>query len=237
MRPPYGYYENDKYKVCMTGTLWIYNSNEQLIGRFTETPYSYKGAFVPGTNLFMSRTNECHIVIYDLDKMQMVRKIKTSNVGASEGSGFCFSPDGKLFYCIEAHWNDWLSHQLSIYRVPDFERIKTCFAEEQKMLLEFIETDEVGDYYVIGFDRGSGTTNNFNFTGRFVNDSIVDKRELHDDWMQVVSYFEWKLSGFTEKTGAVWTDQLNEGIMRLSGVKTIKDLHKSGHLFDNKTLT
>ena len=213
----------------MTGTLWIYDSNEQLVGRFTDTPYSYMGAFVPGTNLFMSRTNECHIVIYDLDKMQRIRKIKTSNVGGGEDSGFCFSPDGKLFYCIEAHWDDWLSHQLSIYSVPEFERIKTCFADDKKTIIKFIEADASGDYFVIGFDRGiNGVAETF-FTGRFVNDSIIDKRENNDNSFLVNSYFTWKLSGFTQKA---WDHDLAEkGIDQSSEVKTIRELHESGHLF------
>ena len=228
MRTPYGFYDNGKYKVCMTGSIWVYDKDEQLVGRFSETPYSYMGAFVPGTNLFMSRTNECHIVIYDLDKMQMVRKIKTSNVGASEDSGFCFSPDGKLFYCIEAHWNDWLSSQLSIYSVSRFERIKTLFADDKKTVLKFIEADASGDYYVIGFDRG--TAKNIEFTGRFVNNSIVDKREYNDNSSLVYSYFLWKLSGFTKK--ALGHDLAEKGIDQSSEAKTIRDLHETGHLFE-----
>lgn len=227
MRAPYGFYENDKYKVCMTGSIWVYDSNEQLFGRFSETPYSFKGAFVPGTNLFVSRTNECHIVVYDLDRMQMVRKIKTSNVGASVDSGFCFSPDGKLFYCIEAHWNDWLSHQVSVYSIPEFERIKIFFADDKKTVLKFIEPNGSGEYYVIGFDRGCAK--NTEFTARFVNGAIIDKREYNDNSSLVYSYFLWKLSGFTKK--ALSPNLAEKGIDQSSEVKTIKDLHESGHLF------
>ncbi len=228
MRKAYSIYDNGKYKVCMTGTLWIYDSKEELVGRFTETPYSYKGAFVPGTNLFVSRTNECHIVVYDLDKMEMVRKIKTSNVDADELGGFCFSPDGRYYYCIEAHWNDWLSTQLSIYSIPDFKRVKTCFADEKKTVLKFIEAEASGDFYVIGFDRGD--VRNIYFTGRLVNDSIVDKREYSDKWSTVTSYFDWKLRNFTNRNldGALKRSGLDKAPVNIS----IKEFHEKGHLFD-----
>lgn len=235
MRKAYSIYDNGKYKVCMTGTLWIYDSKEELVGRFTETPYSYEGAFVPGTNLFVSRTNECHIVVYDLDKMEMVRKIKTSNTDAAESDGFCFSPDGKYFYCIEAHWNDWLSRQLSIYSVPDFERIKTYFADQKKIFLEFIESDASGDYYVIGYDRegvktSQGGVRTLHFTGRLVNGSIVDKREYSDKWLMVTSYFEWKQRNFTNRNldGALKRRGLDKAPVNIS----IKEFHEKGHLFD-----
>ena len=31
MRKTYSIYDNGKYKVCMTGTLWIYDSKEELV--------------------------------------------------------------------------------------------------------------------------------------------------------------------------------------------------------------
>ena len=67
------------------------------------------------------------------------------------------------------------------------------------------------------------------FTGRFVNDSIVDKREYNDNSTLVHSYFQWKLSGFTKK--AFFPDLAEKGIDQSSETKTIRGFHESGHLF------
>lgn len=121
---------------------------DQLIGRFTETPYSYSGAFVTGTDIFVCHTNECHLVVYDIAGMRMVKKIKTSNCGAAESWGMAFSNDGKRLYCIQAQWNDWLRSLLVVYDTQSVEMLEEYFDGQETLVPEEIEFAQDGTCYI-----------------------------------------------------------------------------------------
>ena len=204
MRNFYGLYTNGKYKVGMSGTVWVYDMEDNLLGRFTETPYSYVGAFVPGKDVFVSHTNENHLVVYDIANMKMLKKIKTSNCGGSEDTGVVFSSDGKYLYCIQAHWNDWLKSRLVVYDTENFEIEKEFFSNESIIKLKEIEIENDGTCYVLFGERDekTGVIEN-NYVGIFQDGKIVEKRILNtklNNWLDILSYFSWKRSGFTKKT-------------------------------------
>ena len=204
MRSFDGLYTNGKYKVGMSGTVWVYDLEDNLLGRFTETPYSYEGAFVPGKDIFVSHTNEAHLVVYDITNMKMLKKIKTCNCGASENTGVVFSSDGKHLYCIQAHWNDWLKTRLVVYDTENFEIEKEYFSNESIINLQEIEIEDDETCYVLFGERDeeSGVIENY-YVGVFEDGNIVEKRNLNyklNNWQDTFMYFRWKRSGFTKKT-------------------------------------
>ena len=200
VRDFYGFYCNGKYQVGLSGTVWVYDMEDRLIGRFTETPYSYFGAFVPGTDVFVSHTNECHLVVYDLSEMRMLKKIKTSNCGADESSGLAFSKDGKRLCCVQADWNDWLKRRLVIYDTGNFEVEKEYFNDEDTLVLKEIEIENDGTCYISASERDVETgVITRHVVGIFRNGELAARRPYEEDWLTVTDYFSWKRSGYTKK--------------------------------------
>ena len=234
MRSFYGFYTNGKYKVGMSGTVWVYDMEENLLGRFTETPYSYEGAFVPGKDIFVSHTNEAHLVVYDIAGMKMLKKIKTCNCDGSEDTGVAFSSDGKHLYCIQAHWNDWLKSRLVVYDTENFEIEKEYFSNESIIKLKEIELEDDGICYVLFGERDeeSGVIEKY-YVGIFQDGLIVEKRNLNgklNNWLNICMYFSWKRSGFTKKS---FPQFLEEAGIKYSIPKnpcSLKRLFETGHM-------
>ena len=57
----YGFYRGEAFQVGLSGTVWVYDARDSLVGRFRETPHSYVGAFLPGSDVFVTHTNEGHL--------------------------------------------------------------------------------------------------------------------------------------------------------------------------------
>lgn len=119
MRKFWGFYDNGRYRVACSGTnIYVYDHNGKELGKFRDISYAYTGAFKPGTNIFVAKSTEGALAVYDLDVMKLVKKILITRVGAQD-EGFAFSPDGTLFYNIEKTV-DSTRTQLTIYRTSDF---------------------------------------------------------------------------------------------------------------------
>lgn len=226
MRDFVGYYCNGKYQVGMTGTVWVYDMEDKLIGRFKETPYSYSGAFVPGTDIFVSHTNECHLVFYDIANMKLLKKIKTSNCDAAESFGLAFSNDGKLLYCVQALWDNWLNHRLVVYDTESFEVKAEYFDKQTAIVIQDVEIERDGTCYISARERGENEDRCF--VGIFRDGELVERREFEEDWITVAMYFSWKRYGLTKKS-AQWTVSplLSEPHREPS---SLKKLYETGHL-------
>ena len=99
MKKFYGFFDNGKYKVgCNGGTIYVYDQNENELAKFKGFSCTYKGAFRPGTNVFVAKSIVDHLLVFDLDKLSLVKKIKFSRVGGCQDEGFAFSSTGDLFY-------------------------------------------------------------------------------------------------------------------------------------------
>ena len=234
MRSFYGFYSNGKYKVGMSGTLWVYDMEDNLLGRFAETPYSYVGAFVPEKDIFVSHTNEAHLVVYDIANMKVLKKIKTCNCDGSEDTGVIISRDGKHLYCIQAHWNDWLKRRLVVYDTENFEIEKEYFSNESIINLKEIEIEDDGICYVLFGERNeeSGVIERY-FVGIFQDGKIVEKRKLdlkRDNWMDILMYFSWKRSGFTKKTFPLFLKEAGIKYAIPENPCSLKNLFETGHM-------
>ena len=229
MRNFYGFYCNGRYKVGLSGTVWVYNMEDRLIGRFQETPYSYCGAFIPNTDIFVCHTNECHLVVYDIANMRMLKKIKTSNCGGSEDTGVAFSNDGKHLYCIQACWDDWLKNRLVIYDTRDFEIEKEYFRD--RLVLQEIEIESDGTCFIGAGERDVETgVIGKGFVGIFCDWEIVEKREYEEDWLTVAKYFLWRRSGYTKKAFSSTLKERGFDPDNHQEPSSLKKLYETGHL-------
>ena len=226
----WGFYSNQKYQVGLSGTVWVYDMADNLIGRFRETPNTYRGAFMPGTDIFVTHTNECHLVVYDLANMKLVKKIKTSNCKASEDTGLAFTNDGKFMYCVQAGWNDWLSRRIVVYDTSDFSVVDEYYSDQSIIKPHVVEFDEDGICYVLCSVQYDEKHSNSLEVGMLQNGIITDRRHISDNWLTVRQYFSYKSSGDTLKAYDMlyrltpyMPDDYQEPI-------TLKRMHETGHM-------
>ena len=105
MKKFWGYYDNGEYRIgCNGSAIYVYDRNNNELIRYKDIPYVYVGAFKPGTNIFIAKSTEGYLAVYDLDQDELKKKIAITRIGAQD-EGFAFSPDGVFFYNIESASN------------------------------------------------------------------------------------------------------------------------------------
>lgn len=200
MRKHWGFYDNGTYRVgCNGASIYVYDQNNNEIGRFKES-YAYDGMFQPNTNIFVTKTTEGSLGIYDLDKMERIKKIVITRIGGQD-EGFAFTPDGEFFFNIEKPV-DTTETQLAIYRTVDFEKVDVLFSNEKKMVLDTLEFDELsGDCYVLGFMRNNTDGSyDYGFIGKLIDKDIKDIKTIaNEEYDYIQAYKSWELSGKTPK--------------------------------------
>ena len=200
MRKFWGYYDNGIYKVgCHGGTIYVYDQTLYELAKFKDIKYAYNGVFHPTQNLFVAKSTEGSLAVYDLDNLLLLKKIVITRIGAQD-EGFAFSSDGVFFYNIEKPTTSTRT-QLTIYRTSDFEVEKTYFANDETMFLTSIEVDdEMKICYIGGYVRNTDGVFDYGFIGRFSNGEIVEKKTLDIRSYEYISaYKDWQASGFTNK--------------------------------------
>ena len=203
MKNFFGYYDNGTFRVgCHGGTVYIYDQDNTELARFKELPYAYKAAFMPGKNIIAVKSTAGYLGFYDLDSLQIIKKITVTTIGAQD-EGFSFSPDGKLFYNIEKPLTS-IYTELGIYETENFTKIKKLFSGNRIMFMRNIEFDiDPEACFIIGFmrDRENGVYNN-GFVGILdeKNECISHSRQLTPMAYQLTSaYKDWEQSGFTKR--------------------------------------
>lgn len=200
MRDCWGFYDNGVYRVgCNGATIYVYAQDGKELGRFKDIPYAYCGAFQPGTDIFIAKSTEGLLAIYDFGGMQLQKKIVITRIGAQDG-GFAFSPDGKYFYNIECPIQS-TSTQLAIYRTADYEVEQILFKENTDMVLMDIEFDKpTSEGHVLGFMRGKSGVMEYGFIGKFTGNDVSDIRKIgNEEYEYVRAYKDWERMGYTQK--------------------------------------
>ncbi len=202
MRRFWGFYKNESYSVgCNGRTIYIYDSKGKELEKFRDVPYAYTAAFWPNSNRIVVKSTAGYLGFYDLDSLSLLKKITITTIGAQD-EGFIFSQDGRYFYNIEKP-SDTTRTQLSIYDMESFEKVKTHFADERKMVLDHLEFDqELGIYYVLGFMRDDGGVIDYGFVGviDIERGLVTDIKKLDKKWYSYLKWYKsWECSGFTEK--------------------------------------
>lgn len=200
MRCFWGYYDNGKYRVgCNGQTVYVYDQNNNELARFKDIIYAYSGKFLPGKNTIIIKSTEGSLAVYDLDKLELIKKIVITRIGAQD-EGFDFSPDGKRFYNIEKPTVS-TETQLTIYQTSDFTVAETLFSDRTDLVLSDIEFDEEsGQCYILGFMRNHKGTYDYGFIGQLVNNEIINIKKLdYDTFDYIEEYKKWESSGFTDR--------------------------------------
>lgn len=210
MRKFYGFYDNGTYRVGMNGaSIWVYDQQDRQLARFQDIRYAYDGAFLPGSHIFVAKSTEGTMAVYDLAKLQLLRKWTVTRIGAQDG-GFAFSSDGRYFYNIEAPDTSVRAH-LTRYRTEDWSVDRVYFKGTSVMQLnEIVFEPESGQGYLLGFFRDQDGIFEEGFVAPFDPEGETDP-----DWMEYSQlsdaafdyihwYTKWQRCGFVEKRLECW---------------------------------
>lgn len=201
MRKFWGFYNNGKYKVgCNGATMYLYDTHDHELAKYKDIPYAYRGAFKPESNIFVLKSTEGRLAVYDFDERKLLHKFRFSDVDGEQDDGFCFSPDGKYFINIERIGSS-LHTRLSIYETHSFSLVKHLFENDRSLALSHIEYNALENQYtILFFIRRTQGVYSQGYVGEFKDNQIIHKRPLSSKAYDFLSsYKSLQLSGFTEK--------------------------------------
>lgn len=201
MKKSWGFYDNGQYKVGSNGTtMYLYDAESHELAKFKDIPYAYNGAFKPGSNIFVLRSTEGRLAVYDCDEQKLVCKFRFSKVDGAQDDGFCFSPDSRYFFNVERFPTD-LCTRLSIYETQSFKPVKRLFEGEISLVLNHIEYNPVQkQYHVLYFTRDNQGLYRQGHIGALIDDQLVPLHSISQksyDFLR--SYKSLQRFGFTER--------------------------------------
>ena len=221
MRKFWGLYDNGKYKVgCNGATMYLYDIDNQELAKFKDIPYAYEGAFKPGSNIFLLRSTEGRIAVYDCDERKLMKKFRYSTVDYAQDDGFCFSPDGAYFLNIE-RVAPGTRTRLSIYETVSFSPVKRLFEGDGDLSLNDIEYRAAGDLYnLLFFVRDAQGIYDQGYVGELREDRIVNMQPIASKVYNFLrDYKDLQQRNFTEKSmewsGLHYLGYTNEEILIL----------------------
>lgn len=205
MKKFWGYTTNGEFSVGCTGqTVYLYDKNGNELGKFKDIIYGYTPMISPDGTLFVVKSTQGRLAVYSLETLSLIKKFRFSKVDGSQDDGFCFSPDGKMFFNVERQ-KDALHSAISIYDTTDFSLANQILLGED-MMLDHIEFDEkTNAYYLLGFMRNANRVIDCGFVakyedGKIKNITAISKNE-YDFYRR---YKSLQLYGFTE-TAYEWS--------------------------------
>ena len=207
MKKFWSFYDNGKYKIgCNGQTMYLYDAENHELAKFKDIPYAYHGAFKPQSNIFILRSTEGRIAVYDCDERKLLRKFRFSDVGDSQDDGFCFSADGKYFLNIERN-GPGIGVRLSIYETQSFLPVKRLFEDDRSLALNAIEYNASENRYaVLFYVRNDDGVYSQGYVGELKDDQIIHMQPLSSgayDFLR--SYKSLQSLNFTEKA-MEWSD-------------------------------
>lgn len=205
MRNHWSLLSNGTYQVGMSGaSIWVYDQQGNQLARFQDIRYAYDGAFQPGSHIFVAKSKEGTMAVYDLAKLKLLRKW-TVNRLATNDQGFAFTPDGRYFYSIEFP-DASLRNHLTRYRTEDWSVDRVYFKGTAMMFLEEIAFEpESGQGYLMGYFRNDEGVYEEGFVAPFDPESeTVSERIKYAPLSEAAHrylrwYTDWEKSGFTKK--------------------------------------
>lgn len=197
------YITNDAYSVGCTGqTVYLFDKNNTELAKFRDLKYAYHAVFSPKGDIFVVRSNEGRLAVYNLAERRLLLKFRYAKGKEGEQPqdvNSCFSPDGERFY-IPVYRAD-LCSSLLVYRTSDFSLEKRLF-DGGNMVFHFIEYDaETGRYYLLGFIRNRPHGDNTYFVAWLDGDMLVDMESISENEYDFYrDYKEFEATGFTSKS-------------------------------------
>ncbi|MBQ8830523.1 MAG: hypothetical protein IJ017_02875 [Oscillospiraceae bacterium] len=220
MRKFWGFYDNGIYKVgCNGQTMYLYDADDRELGKFKDISYAYCGAFIPQANIFVLRSTDGRIAVYDCDERKLLHKFRFSDVDGSQDDGFCFSVDGKYFINIEKVGSSTRT-RLSIYETKTFSLVKQLFDNETNLVLSNIEYNiSENQYNVLFFVRDNNSVYSQGYVGELHYDQLINMQPLDSKSYDFLhSYKSLETSGFTEKaiewSGLHYSGYSNDEILK-----------------------
>ena len=200
MKKFWGYTSNDKYSVGCTGqTVYLYDTDGNEVGKFKDIIYGYTPMISPDGTLFIVKSADGRLAVYSLETFSLIKKFRFSKVDGAQDDGFCFSPDGKLFFNVERQ-KDSLHSAISVYTTTDFSLANQILFGED-MMLDYIEFDKATNaYYVLGFMRDENHVIAHGFVAKFENATIKNITAISEKEYEFYrSYKHLEIMGFSEK--------------------------------------
>lgn len=199
MRKFWGICSNDKYKVgCSGASVYIYDSNDNELKIFKDAPYTYRAKFKPSTNVLVAKSTAGFLLIYDLNELKLLKKIKASQIG-SQDDGFAFTIDGKYLYNIERPVSSTKT-RLTVYSMEDYSIVKRLFENDEKIVLKNLDFDDNGTCYLLGFMRNEEGVFDYGFISKLKDGKLDDLRRLEcTQYKYLDDYKDWEDCGFSDK--------------------------------------
>ena len=200
MKKFWGYVSNGKFSVGCTGqTVYLYDNEGNELGKFKDVIYGYTPMISPDETLFVVKTADGRLAVYSLQTFSLIKKFRFSKVDGAQDDGFCFSPNGKMFFNVERQ-KDALHSAISIYDTTDFSLSNQILLGED-MMLGHIEFDkETNKYYVLGFMRNADRIIEHGFVAEFEDNQIKNITAIPENEYDFCrSYKSLERKGFTEK--------------------------------------
>ena len=198
MRSFWSFIGNGKYSIGCTGqTVYLFDGNGKELAKFKDLIYAYKSAVSPSGDIFVVKTTEGRLGVYSFDPPALIKKFRFSSKAAQD-DGYCFSPDGQLFYNIE---RDGLRTALSIYNTSDFSLKDKILDGDPFLDFSQVEYDAVTDMiYLLGYFRDKDKIAHDYFVGQLIGNELKNTLTISNN---EYDYYEWlidlRLMGFTEK--------------------------------------
>ena len=167
MKKFWGWASNDKFSIGCTGqTVYLYDKSGNELAKFKDITYGYTPMISPDGTLFVVKSTEGRLAVYSLETLSLIKKFRFSKVDGAQDDGFCFSPDGEMFFNVERQKDD-LHSAISIYDTTDFSLSNQILLGED-MMLDHIEFDKATNtYYVLGFMRDANRVYDYEFVAEF----------------------------------------------------------------------
>lgn len=200
MRKFWSYISNEKYSVGCTGqTVYVYDHAGNELAKFKDIKYGYNSIFSPKQEIFVVKSTGAYFAVYSLESLNLIKKVRFSDVDGSQDDGYCFSMDGTYFYNIERQGRS-TNHAISVYDTSTFERIKMFLKDEKQIEPSYIETDDNGQAFVLGFLRNEDGVMSDGFVSKFNDNGLEDMCVIPEKEYDYYRNFKrLELVGFTEK--------------------------------------
>ena len=144
-----GLVKNDRFIVGCTGrTVHVLDPDGRTITKFKDIPYGYRPLLCPGTNLLVVKSTAGWLAFYDLDRLELIRKIRFSKEPAQD-AGLCFSIDGRYLYNLEQTSFD-LGHGIIRYDTLTLESKTIVPVQSMRRLIDIRYSKQTQNYCVLG---------------------------------------------------------------------------------------
>ncbi len=196
MKSYWGFIKGDNYDLgCTGGSVTVIDKEGKEVAVFKGLSHANEAAFVPNRNAFIVKSADGYVCAYSLDEMKLIKKFRFSN-RSGQDYGFCFSPDGTVFYIIDNY--NGLNTRIVTFETENFTQTGDILTEEKDKFLTRLECFR-GHIMALGYMRNFGVAS-CGFVG-FIEDGKLTsvKKVSITDFYYADRFKTLEALGFTEK--------------------------------------